>query len=183
MNTVIDSIHTALSSEFSSLTARLHIQRPRVPIKDSNAKVLETVTSDVPDLIIVSGTIASSGYPLDVRYRRGQAFKGSPGFEWIITGESGEIRVSGPGPALQAWDNDFKIELYDFLKDEVQNVTWEEEHSKLSVPARNVARLYNAFANGDQSLYADFNDAALRHAELEAVFTSSEDNQHPCSYV
>lgn len=183
-NTVIDSIHTALSSEFSSLTAHLHIQRPRVPITDANAQVLETVTSNVPDLIIVHGTLASSQSPVDVRFRRGQPFKGSPGFEWIISGEKGEIKVSGPGPALQAWDTGFKIELYDFAKDEVRNISWEEEYSNLPGTARNVARLYDAFATGDRTLYSypDFNDAALRHAEIETLFTSSKDNR-ATSYV
>lgn len=152
-----------------------------MPITGDSEEVVETVISNLPDLIIVHGTLASSQAPLDVRFRRGQAFKGSPGFEWIITGEKGEIKVSGPGPALQAWDTGFKIELYDFATDEVRNLTWEEEYSNLPGTARNVARLYEAFATGDTTLYPDFNDGALRHAEIEAVFTSSQDD-HPTVY-
>ena len=179
---MIDSIHTALSSEFSSLTAHLHIQRPHVAIRDASGQVVETVTSNVPDLILVHGTLASSQVPFDARFRRGQPFKGSLGFEWIVSGETGEIKVSGPGPALQAWDAGFKIDLYDFAKDEVRNVAWEEEgYPELPGTARNIARLYEAFATGDPNLYPGFDDAALRHAEIEAMFASSKDN-HPVTY-
>lgn len=183
---MIDSIHTALSSEFSSLSAHLHIQRPHVPLTDASGHVVETITSNVPDLILVHGTLVSSQVqvPFDARFRRGQPFKGALGFEWIISGETGEIKVSGPGPALQAWDAGFTIELYDFAKDEVRNVAWEEEEGYPNLPgaARNVARLYEAFAAGNPNLYPDFDNAALRHAEIEALFASSKDNNYVVTY-
>ena len=173
-NIVIDYIHTALSSEFSSLAAHVHILRPNVTITGLNSEIIETVTSNVPDLMTVYGSIASSNAPLDVRYRRGQPFKGSTGFEWIITGEVGEIKLSGPGPSLQAADMAYKLEWYDFEKDEVVNVDWEEGYPDLPAPARNVGRLYDLFAKGDEALYPSFDDAVLRHSELETVLQSSE---------
>jgi predicted dehydrogenase len=176
-NTVIDYIHTAFFAEFSSFTAHLDLQRPHVPITNHNGEFIETVTSNVPDRITVYGTLASSDIPIDVRYRRGQSFKGSPGFEWIVTGEVGEIKISGPGPSLQALDLAYQIEVYDFEHDEVENVKWEEKYPNLPVPARNVGRLYELFAKGDQTLYPDFDDAVLRHTELDAVFQSSDEDK------
>lgn len=182
-NTVIDYIHTAFSAEFSSFTAHLDLQRPHVPITNHKGEVIETVTSNVPDLIKVFGTLASSNTPVDIRYRRGQTFKGSPGFEWLVTGELGEIKISGPGPSLQALDMAYTMEVYNFEQDEVEVVKWEEEgYPNLPVPARNVARLYDLFAKGDQALYPDFDDAVLRHSELDAVFRSSEEDKRG-SYV
>lgn len=87
----------------------------------------------------------------------------------------GEIKISGPGPSLQALNMAYKIEAYDFEQDEVELIKWEEEneYSDLPVPARNVARLYDLFAKRDQKrLYPDFDDAVLRHTELDAIFQS-----------
>lgn len=75
----------------------------------SGAPTGTTVTSDVPDLMLVTGTlsdprvVAGGGATLSVRFRRGQPFRGESGFTWHINCERGEIRlVSTTGSSLHA---------------------------------------------------------------------------------
>ena len=173
---MIDYIHFTLGSEYSSLTSHLHLLRPKVPIIGPGGNVIEVVTSDVPDLINVNGVLTSN-VPLDVRFRRGQPFSGYPGFEWLITGEDGEIRVSGQGPALNAFDQGIKVELFDFKTDQVEQVKWNDDLAHLPIPARNIGRLYELLAKGVPGSYPDFHDALRRHEEIQAVFDSSEQDK------
>lgn len=158
--------------EFVSFSSHLKIQRPQVELVQ-DGKVLETVTSDVPDLITLNG-ILPSDIPLSISFRRGQPFKDDPGFIWNLYGVAGEIKVQGPGPALQANDANFKIQLHSFAKDEVEEVKWEPPFPDLPGPAQNVAALYEAFADAraDQKGYPDFEDAVVRLQQIEDLYTS-----------
>ena len=135
--------------------------------------MLETVDSDVPDLITLNG-ILTSDIPLSINFRRGQPFKDDPGFIWNIHGVAGEIKVQGPGPALQANDANVKIQLHTFAKDDVEEVKWEPPFPDLPGPARNVAALYEAFADAraDQKRYPDFEDAVVRLQQIEDLYAS-----------
>lgn len=170
---MIDYVNFTLG-DFVSFSSHLKIQRPQVEVLQ-DGKVLETVDSDVPDLILLNG-ILPSNVPLSVNFRRGQPFKDEPGVTWKIHGVSGEIRVQGPGPALQASDANVKIQVYDYAKDEVEEVKWEPLFSHLPGPARNVAALYEAFADADadQRRYPDFEDAVGRLRQIENLYARSD---------
>ena len=143
------------------------IKRPIVNLIGEDGKVTETVTSDVPDHISLHGTL-TSGAILSVQFRRGQPFKDSPGLVWYIHGEKGEIRITASGPAIQV-GRDPKIEVHDFAKDEIESVSWESDDD-LPLMARNVARMYEAFASGDERQYPDFEDAVVRHQMMEDLY-------------
>jgi len=168
-------VHFTLG-EFSSITSRLAIQRPEVSLRGSDGKIVETVTSDVPDHISIIGDLAS-GAPVTINLRRGQPFKGSPGFFWNIDGELGEIRVTAPSPLFPAFDADVKIEIYNFANDNVEELKWQWNDTSLPVAARNVGALYDQFSFGAKGQYPDFNEAVKRHREIEAVFKSSDEGQ------
>ena len=170
---MIDYVNFVLG-EFVSFSSHLKIQRPQVKVLQ-DGKVLETVNSDVPDLILLNG-ILPSDVPLSVNFRRGQPFKDDPGFTWSINGVVGEIRVQGPGPALQANDANVKIQVYDFAKDEVEEVKWEPPFPNLPGPARNVAALYETFADADadQKRYPDFEDAVVRLQHIADLYANAD---------
>ena len=174
---MIDYVHATLG-EFVSMQANAHFTRPVVKITNKNGALLETVESEIPDFVIVHGTLATSGAPLSVTFRRGPPFPGSAALNWAIQGEKGEIRVSGPGPSLQAWDDNCKLEVHDFATDKVEVVDWDHgEFQGLPGPARSVARLYDLFAKGDEGSYPTFENAVVRHRELEALLNRSDEGQ------
>lgn len=170
-----DYIHFILG-EYSSFAAKLAIQRPKVNIVGSDGKIVERVTSDVPDHISIIGELVS-GASLSIHLRRGQAFQGSPGFLWNIHGELGEIRVTASSPAFTSLDAAINIEVHDFDKDDVEEVGWEWNDTSLPVTARNVGGLYEQFSLGAKGHYPDFDEAVKRHQYIEALFKSSEEGK------
>lgn len=147
-----------------------------MPIENLKTKeVIETVKSDVPDLVIATGTlrespIAQEGAALYFRLRRGQPFLGEDPLVWTINGEKGEIRLSSPGgTALQAtaYNKPVTIEVHDHETDSVQKIEWgwTDWQEEISVIGRNTGALYENYVNGDA--YPTFEDALKLHEKLE----------------
>ncbi|KAK0640671.1 hypothetical protein B0T16DRAFT_418283 [Cercophora newfieldiana] len=160
------------------------LQRPQVKIRDADGTITETVTSDVPDLILVAGTLPESprtqkGATLHYRFRRGQPFPGEPILSWSINGEKGEIRVVSPGGAflnIGVENPPITAELYDFETDKVTPLEWEwaDWQKDLPMPARNIGGLYEAFAaaqEGGEVGYPTFGSALARHKQLEELIS------------
>lgn len=153
---------------------------------------MDTVVSNVPDLITVTGTLSDSnltqkGAILQVRFRRGQQFKGEPALTWHINGELGELRLTAPGGTslhANSYSEPVVIEVHDFGTDEVRSVHWEwpswQEEDDLPIVSRSVARLYEAFYDSTQEgapqEYPDFSAALRRHEQLHSIL--SEWNSH-----
>ena len=176
---MIDSVHSVLG-EYAEWRSRLHIQRPQVPILDSETKQeIEMITSDVPDLITVHGSLQRSQTTspdalLSVRFQRGPPFKGYPSFTWQVDGEKGAIRVISPhGTALNALVDysAVTIQVHHFSSDNVEDVAfaWDPSVAGLPIQARNIAGLYEAFALNHGDEYASFADAVSRHQEVDDV--------------
>ncbi|TEA12987.1 Galactose/lactose metabolism regulatory protein GAL80 [Colletotrichum sidae] len=167
--------------EPTHIKSHVQIQRPHVPIRDGQ-QVTETVTSDVPDLIVTAGTLPASsrvaeGATLLTRFRRGQPFKGDPALVWTINGDKGELRLTSDTiTALQAnaETSAVRIEVHDFRTDEVERVdwAWSEWEAELPVWARSVGALYEDFAAGRK--VPDFEDAVKRHEQLESILESAQ---------
>lgn len=171
---MIDFVMLVLG-ELSSFRSQLSIRRPQVPIIGSDGTILETVATDVADHIMLQG-ILKSGAPLSVTFRRGPPFKGTPGFIWSIHGEKGEIRITAAGPALQANDNETTITIDTFDQEELEIIEWDQLFEHLPRPARNVAAMYESFANGETK-YPGFGHAVLRHRHIEEVYRSAEESR------
>jgi hypothetical protein len=150
--------------------------------------VLETVTSDVPDLIYVTGTLTTAhtartpgGATLHVRFRRGPAsasFRADgkeeeePALVWRVTGERGKLSlVSSSGAVLQAHaSGGIALSIHGSEVGAVRTVEWEswpESLTDLPLMARNVGALYEAYADGGVTPYPDFEHAVRRHEQLE----------------
>ncbi|KAK4210322.1 Galactose/lactose metabolism regulatory protein-like protein [Rhypophila decipiens] len=165
--------------EAVSLKGHFQLQRPEGKVFSPVTKeALPSVQSDVPDLIITTATLPESptvqkNATLLVNFRRGQSFPGEPIFVWTINGEKGEIRiVSQDSWAVWVLPGNPKkptIEVHDFASGTVEELGWEypDWHEELPTPARNVASLYEAFADGKG--YPTFEDALKRHEQLEEM--------------
>lgn len=144
-------------------------QRKSLKLVDSSGKVVkENVPKDTDDTIFLTGTL-SSGIPVSMTLRGGAPFKGTPGLDWRIYGEKGEIRVTASGPFLQIGYPDMKIEVHDFEKDTVEEVKLEkDEFDSFGIPARNVARVYKELSEGRNN--CTFEDAVERHRLLQGMY-------------
>lgn len=174
---MLDAVQFAIG-ELNNVKSTLQIQRPDVPIENRQTKeIIETVKSDVPDLVIATGTlraspIAREGATLYFRLRRGQPFLGEDPLVWTINGEKGEIRLSSPGgTALQAsaYNKPVTIKVHDHETDSVQKIEWDwtDWQKGISVIGRNTGALYENYVNG--GAYPTFEDALKLHEKLEEI--------------
>ncbi|KAK0617566.1 hypothetical protein B0T14DRAFT_460644 [Immersiella caudata] len=160
------------------------LQRPDVRIRDAKGGISRTVKSDVPDLVLIAGTLPESpttqkGATLHYRFRRGQPFPGDPNLTWSINGEKGEIRVVSPAAAflnIGVDDPPITTVLHDFETDKVTPLEWEWADWQKSLPtaARNIGGLYEAFAaakEGGDVGYPTFASALERHKQMEELIS------------
>ncbi|KAH8896693.1 NAD(P)-binding protein [Thozetella sp. PMI_491] len=159
--------------------SRLQTQRPEAHLFDAEGKVIKTIKVNTPDLILynarVASGIASEDASLSMRWRTGQPFPDEPALVWNIVGEKGEVRVvsqDGASLGVMAFKRRVTIEVHDFESDSIQFVEWDWSmwQRELPIPARNIGAVYEAFANGEPGTYATFDDAAVRHEQLQAMF-------------
>ncbi|KAK8051421.1 NAD(P)-binding protein [Apiospora rasikravindrae] len=159
--------------------SRLQLMRPDVMIKDpASGEILDTVKSNVPDLVHVTGVLpesdhVSNGATLSIRYRRGQPFKGDPPMVWTINGEKGEVRFTahgGPTVNVTSKENAPVVEVHNFETDDVEQIVYDHgPRLDIELPARNVGSVYEVFATRDESQYATFDHAVKRHSQLDKM--------------
>ena len=181
---VYDFVQHAIG-EAADAHGHFQLQRPYVKIRNQSGDIVETVRSNVPDLILTTTTLQESatvqrGAVLFTRFRRGQPFPGEPALVWTINGEKGELRiVARGGTALHAnaYTDEVTFEIHNFETDEVQPVEWSWQPWQEELPyiARSVGALYEAFADGRTGVdYPSFKDALRRHEQLENLLLSFE---------
>ena len=169
--------------ELVDIQPHLQLQRPQVKLRDpATGEIVETVKSDVPDLIIATGSLHASettqeGASVLLRFRRCQPFKGEPALVWTINGEKGEIRVVAQGGSTlhaSAYSQPVTIEVHNFETDEVESVPWEWQDWQNGLPdvARSVGAVYEKFAEGDDKNVPSFEDALVRHRQLNEILAS-----------
>ena len=68
------------------------------------------------------------------------------------------------------------LSIYDFESGKVEKVDMgNDEWGHLPLVARNVARLYEAIADGDRSVVCDFEGAVKRHRFIQEFIESNEE--------
>lgn len=184
---MFDQIQHVLG-DVSNFKSRLQLQRPNVRVRDTKTnEVVETVESDVPDLVFATGTLSDSeisqaGASVLIRFRRGQPFPGQPALEWTINGEKGEIRlVSQGGTALHAsgYSAPVTIQVHDYETEKVEDVAWkwEDWQEELPVVARVIGAFYEQFAEeAETKSVASFHDALFRHEQLTGLLKAWDDD-------
>jgi hypothetical protein len=159
----------------------LQLQRPDAKIRDSTGRIIETIVSDVPDLVIAAGTLKSMDTVVDhasflIRYRRGQTPHGELPLSWTVTGETGEIRISGDSPSINShfFTEPPVIEVHDFASNSVnaRPWSWTPWQEKLPASARNIGMLYELFAAREEGKYADFAAGLARYRQIDGILSS-----------
>ncbi|KAJ4989636.1 oxidoreductase family protein [Stagonosporopsis vannaccii] len=153
---LIDSVHEVLGGweDFHTIG---QIQRPSLNTIGGDGKLSGSVKSNVPDYLSVHGTIQNNqdavvpGASLLAMFRLGPQFKGEAGLVWTINGEKGELRLTAPGPYLQAgasYNGPVTITHHDHATDEVTDLNWDwpEWQKEYGLSVRSVAELYERYA-------------------------------------
>jgi predicted dehydrogenase len=121
-----------------------------------------------PDHVMIQGSL-KSGAVLSAMIRGGAPFKGSPGLEWSIYGERGEIRITGPSAFIEIVGTN-SIQLHDFATDEIVEIALKNgAFAEMGPINRNLASVYEAIAAGDKTILCDFERAVKRHQFIEEV--------------
>ncbi|KFY54681.1 hypothetical protein V496_07194 [Pseudogymnoascus sp. VKM F-4515 (FW-2607)] len=170
---LLDTVLEVLG-EFSSVQSLLSNQRPVIKIVQADGSVVkDNAKKTSPDHVMIQGTL-KSGAVLSATVRGGAPFKGTPGLDWRIYGEKGEIRITGADAFIEIVGTT-SFELHSFDTDEVEKIELKKgTFADMDPIARNVARVYEAIAAGDKSVLCDFKDAVKRHEFIENVY-----NQNP----
>ena len=121
-------------------------------------------------------TWVAEGASLVATYRVAPPFPGTPPFSWILTGETGEIRLSAPKTSFVNFVDDnaaAPIAVHDFATGEVKAVEWkwDEFLAHLSIRGRNIGKLYDLYYDGKlkDAGAADFASAVVRHREIDGI--------------
>lgn len=137
-------------------------------VKADGSVVKENAQKTTPDHVMIQGSL-KSGAVLSAMIRGGAPFKGSPGLEWSIYGEKGEIRITGPSALIEIVGTN-SIQLHDFASDELVEIALKNgAFAEMSPIHRNLARLYEAIAAGETAILCDFERAVKRHQFIEEI--------------
>ena len=127
------------------------------------------------DQILLQGTL-SSGASLSYHLRGGPAFSNSAGHTWRIYGTEGEIQITGPDSYLQIAEENIKIEVFEHKSGKTEVVQLDkDEFSEHMLYGRNIARLYEAFADGKgrEEGVLNWEDALARHRFVDEVYAKA----------
>ncbi|KAK3382658.1 putative oxidoreductase [Lasiosphaeria ovina] len=167
--------------DFDTLQSTLTTQWPTIPIVDKAGEVVNPAyPKTVPDHIMVQGRLAS-GAAASLSFRHTKASGDGTGIRWIIAGTEGEIAVTLPESLADIsaqWQTSYpraKVHVR-VGRDEPVEVDLDAgfaahdpavlalEHTPL-----NTGLVYDAFAHGDKSRYADFASALRTRRLLERI--------------
>lgn len=171
---MLDYVLYAMDGKLTSLSAILSTRRKKVQLRHPDGS-LEDDKRDTPDQVIIQGYL-QGGAVLSMHQRGGSPFKGTPGLVWRIYGEKGEIEVTASGCFLQIGYPRMSLKIHDHQADTVRDIDWavNDDAENLPLLVKNVARLYEAFADGRQDEYVGWEEAISRKRLLEKFMESSE---------
>ncbi|KAL0255001.1 transcription regulator gal80 [Diplodia seriata] len=176
---------TQAVGQLSSFSSILATKRPTVNLRDKPlsykpgpsdppAKVTETITRDTADQVLIQGRLAS-GALISYHLRGGQEVPGSPASVWTIYGSTGEIRVTTGSGSIHIGEPGQKLQVHNQKTGEVETISFaaedEWDQKEYPWPSRNIARLYEAFAEeGREHEYADWDEAIVRHRLIDELY-------------
>ncbi|KAF1979735.1 NAD-binding Rossmann fold oxidoreductase family protein [Bimuria novae-zelandiae CBS 107.79] len=149
------------------------IQFPTVQLTDHTGAPTTTVQRTSHDHFLLNGTLAS-GAVLSYSLRGGPAFDGSGAF-WRIYGTKGAIQVTGPDSYLQIAEENISIKVFEYGKEGLEELHADKDEwsaEKYSLYCKNIARLYEGFADGkgaEQGVLG-WEDAVKRQKFVEEMY-------------
>jgi predicted dehydrogenase len=188
----LDTVNHAVG-QLASFDTILETMRPKTLLRnkphtykpgpgDEPVKIVGDVQRTSHDQILLQGHL-ENGAVISFHLRGGMPFPETPGFDWRVYGERGEIRVTAPGTSLHFGGPGHMIQLHDHESGEVETVDikkdfWDD--AELPWPARAPARVYEAFAESlkqdkaeGNDLFGTWKDALRRHQLVEDVYSKA----------
>lgn len=185
---------TEVLGQVSSHHSLLVNQYPEIAIVDpATYEVVErSRKNDVPNQVVFDAIMKPSGAVFTYKLHNSATIspgakprkvKGrmAPALDWRIFGSKGEIRITSYNTwSLNAGTDDLRLEICkadEGVFEEVDLGADEFEH--LPMPARNIARLYEAYAAGvddggrKREWYPDFEYALKRHELIEEMYKAN----------
>ncbi|KAF2209825.1 hypothetical protein CERZMDRAFT_46197 [Cercospora zeae-maydis SCOH1-5] len=166
---------TQVLGPLRSFHSLLATQRPVVDMVNADGTVQEKnvqVTSS--DQLLLHGAL-ENGAVFSMHVRGGPPFKGGPGMEWHIYGETGEMWIRGPNMHLQIYGGT-SVRLHDFATDKVHEMPLLKEAFDEWLPIhRNVARVYEAIASGETGnpTFCTFEQALENHRRIAEMYVQN----------
>lgn len=160
---------------FKTVSDVLANRRPLIQLLSKDGSVAVKDFPKTSDDTIFVHEIGDNYTPVSINLRGGKAFKSTPGQDWRIYGETGEICLTASEPFLQVGYRDIAIAVHDFASNEVEEIDiGNDPFGEFNQPVRNVARVYKAIAAGDTSILCDFEDAVERHHLIDATIQGEQ---------
>ncbi|KAB8231260.1 Gfo/Idh/MocA family protein [Aspergillus alliaceus] len=173
---------TAVLGEFKTFKTFSTISRQTLDIKDYSVgepgKVIAAgVQNTVPDQILAYGRVEPYNAAVTINLYAGKEFPGQPRLDWRIQGEKGWLRLSSPMFFLNVGGPGIKLEIANHDTGTVEELFPEtDEWDELSVPAQNIARLYEAYRK--KEWYPTFDWALKRHEAIDALWKQFDEDSH-----
>ncbi|KAF2147541.1 uncharacterized protein K452DRAFT_282553 [Aplosporella prunicola CBS 121167] len=168
----LDTISQAVG-QLKSYNSILAVKRPSVRLHDpATNKTVDTIPRSSHDHALIQGRL-ESGALFSVHMRGGPPVPGSPGITWRVYGTQGEIVFTAAIAMLNLTSPDERIQLHDHSAGTVEDVAVPPDaldEANLPLQARNVGRLYEAFAERRTAEYPDWADAVVRHRLVDELY-------------
>jgi hypothetical protein len=155
---------------FDSAAAINYPTKDIIDASQNNRILVKDAPNTVPDQIRFWGLTADSRAPVTVHLSGGKGIPGQPALDWRIQGTEGWLHLTASGTALNVGAPELSLKLYRTGADEIgeELVLDKDQWDELSMPARNIARVYEAFRKGEW--YPDFEWGLKRHEYIEKIW-------------
>ncbi|KAK1716316.1 oxidoreductase family protein [Colletotrichum lupini] len=163
--------------DLSSLSSVLKSDVDSVPLykADRSSVIDPAYPKSSPDHILVQGVL-QNGAVASIACRTTPVTVGEVGARWIISGTKGEIEAVWDGGQWQIHSPSKQLK-YKLVGGEEQKVILETgklpDGVEVSAAGLNTLLVFDAYAKGDTSRYADFETALKNHVLLETILKKS----------
>ncbi|KAF2115540.1 hypothetical protein BDV96DRAFT_493563 [Lophiotrema nucula] len=164
---------TFVLGQITNLQSLLNISYEKSIIKNNAGETVGEMERTAHDQILLQGKFEPSGAVFSYHLRGGPAFNNTDGGFWRIYGTKGEIQVTGSESWYHISDDNLKIEVFDHASGKTETVEVDKDQfSDLGLYARNVAKLYDGFAEGkgEEAGILDWETAVKRHQFVDEVY-------------
>ncbi|SPO05380.1 related to dehydrogenases and related proteins [Cephalotrichum gorgonifer] len=163
---------------FSEVQGLLKTQHPDVNILSPGGEVVDPAyKKTAPDDIFVQGILESGALASINFFKSETPVSDKRSFVWRITGTEGEIELASPEMVWQIGNPAARITIRVGKSGEPQEVELDSQDPAISagVPfmGQNTALVYDAYAKGDTSRYATFEQATQTHRLLQKILVAS----------
>ncbi|CAG9978544.1 unnamed protein product [Clonostachys byssicola] len=168
---------TYVLGDFETLQSDLKTEITEIPVMKDDGTLTEPLKKNTPDHVLVQGRL-KSGAMASIAYRWCylQEAVGDVGIRWIVSGTEGELELTTDQGSWQMNFPNRKLKLRLRGKPE-EDVDFSVANAgfvqNMEYFGQNSGRILDAFANGDQTVYADFSSATQTHKLLDEILKKS----------